>query len=66
MQKINLLILTLFTSIISYGQRIETVYLNAKDSTTNMYIAVAPENQQVKSFMVLLDGFGNSPKDVLF
>jgi esterase/lipase len=66
MQKINLLILTLFTSIISYGQRIETVYLNAKDSTTNMYIAVVPENEQVNSFMVLLDGFGNSPKDVLF
>jgi esterase/lipase len=66
MQKINLLILTLFTSLISYGQRIETVYLNAKDSTTNMYIAVTPENEQVKSFMVLLDGFGNSPQDVLF
>ena len=66
MQKNILLILTLFTSIITYGQRIETVYLNAKDSTTNMYIAVAPENAQVKSFMVLLDGFGNSPQDVLF
>ncbi len=66
MQKINLLILTLFTSIISYSQRIESVYLNAKDSTTNMYIAVVPENAQVKSFMVLLDGFGNSPKDILF
>jgi len=65
MQKINLLILTLFTSIISYGQRIETVYLNTKDSTANMYIAAVPENEQVNSFMVLLDGFGNSPKDVL-
>jgi hypothetical protein len=66
MQKTNLLILTLFTSIISYGQRIETVYLNANDSTANMYIAVAPENEKVKSFMVLLDGFGNSPQNVLF
>jgi esterase/lipase len=65
MQKINLLILILFTSIISFGQQIETVYLNAKDSTANMYIAVVPENVQVNSFMVLLDGFGNSPKDVL-
>jgi esterase/lipase len=65
MQRTNLLILTFFTSIISYGQRIETIYLNAKDSTTNMYIAVAPENEQVNSFLVLLDGFGNSPKDVL-
>ena len=58
MQKYNLLILTLFTSFISYGQRIETVYLNVKDSTTNMYIAVVPENDQVKAFLVLLDGFG--------
>ncbi len=64
--KINLIILTLFTSIILYGQRIETVYLNTKDSTINMYIAVIPEREQVNAFMVLLDGFGNSPKDVLF
>jgi esterase/lipase len=40
-------------------------FTNTKDSTTNMYVAVIPENEQVKSFMVLLDGFGNSPKDVL-
>ena len=66
MQKINLLILTLFTSIILYGQKIETVYLNAKDSSTNMYVAVIPEKGPVNSFLVLLDGFGNSPKDVLF
>ena len=66
MQKTILLILTLFASFITFGQRIETVYFNPKDSTTNMYIAVVPENEQVKSFMVLLDGFGNSPKDVLF
>ena len=65
MQKINLLILTLFIATISPGQRIETVYLNAKDSTSNMYITVTPENELVKSFMVLLDGFGNSPRDVL-
>lgn len=55
-----------FTSIILYGQRIETVYLNVKDSTTNMYVAVFPTNEVIKSYMVLLDGFGNSPKDVLF
>lgn len=65
MQKIILLILTLFISVISFGQKIETVYLNTKDSTANMYIAVVPENRQVNSFMVLLDGFGNSPQEVL-
>lgn len=65
MRKNNLLILALFTTIISFGQRIETVYLNVKDSTSNMYIAVAPVNELISSYMVLLDGFGNSPKDVL-
>lgn len=65
MQKIKFLFLALFTSVILYGQSIETVYLNVKDSSTNMYVAVILENNQVKSFMVLLDGFGNSPKDVL-
>ena len=65
MQKINLLTLTLFISVISFGQKIETVYLNKKDSTANMFIAVIPENGQVNSFMILLDGFGNSPQDVL-
>ncbi len=66
MKKNNLLILILFNSIITHGQNIETVYLNANDSTTNMYIAVIPENGQVNSLMVLLDGFGNSPQGVLF
>lgn len=65
MQKNILLLFTLFTSFISYAQRIETVYLNNKDSTTNMYVAVFPENEAVKSSLVLLDAFRNSPKDVL-
>jgi hypothetical protein len=65
MQKNILHILTLFTSFITYGQRIETVYLNPKDSTTNMYVTVFPENEIVKSYIVLLDAFRNSPKEVL-
>jgi hypothetical protein len=66
MQKINLLFLALFATITLYGQKIETVYLNEKDSTANMYIAIVPEKEKVNSFMVLLDGFGNSPQDVLY
>jgi esterase/lipase len=65
MKKTSLLILTIFINLFLFGQRIETVYLNYKDSTTNMYIAVAPDSVQIKSFMILLDGFGNSPQDVL-
>jgi hypothetical protein len=65
MKKMKLLLLTLFISIISYGQRIEKVFLNEKDSTSNMYVVVFPKDGVVKSFMVLLDGFGNSPTGVL-
>lgn len=65
MPKIIFFTLTIFTSIFSFGQRIESVYLNPKDSTSNMYMAVFPETKKIKSFMVLLDGFGNSPKEIL-
>jgi hypothetical protein len=65
MQKLTFLILTIFISAISFGQKLETVYLNPKDSTANMYIAVIPEGTPIKAFLFLLDGFGNSPQDVL-
>src|SRR5450432_836971 len=66
MQKINLLILTLFISAISFGQKIETIYLDKTDSTKNMYIAVIPQSGQINSFMFVLDGFGGGdPKDIL-
>ena len=65
MPKIIFITLTIFTSIFSFGQRIESVYLNPKDSTSNMYMAVFPETKKIKSFMILLDGFGNSPKEIL-
>ncbi len=65
MKKLILLLLTLFVSIVSYGQRIETVFLSEKDSSSNMYVAVFPKGEIVKSFMVLLDGFGNAPNSAL-
>jgi hypothetical protein len=65
MQKIAILILTILASIVSYGQKLERVYLNPKDSTANMYIAVIPDGRPIKAFMFLLDGFGADPKDIL-
>ena len=55
------LILTVFVTTISYGQKLETVYLDPKDSTTNMYLAVIPEGSPIKAFMFLMDGFGITP-----
>lgn len=65
MRKAILLLLNLFTFLLSEGQRIETVYLSPKDSTTNLYIAVFPEKEPVTSYLILLDAFRSSPKDVL-
>jgi len=65
MHRLIFLILTIFISTITFGQKIEAVYLNSNDSTTNMYIAVIPDNTPIKAFIFLLDGFGASPRDVL-
>lgn len=65
MRNISFLILTILVSTVSFGQKLETVYLDAKDSTANMYIAVMPESKLIKAFLFLLDGFGASPQDVL-
>ena len=65
MQKTISLILTVLVSAISFGQKLETVYLDPKDSTSNMYIAVVPDTKSIKAFMFLLDGFGASPQDIL-
>jgi hypothetical protein len=66
MNKIIILLLTIFISTIASCQKIETVYLDKNDSTRNMYIAVVPQNGQINSFMFLLDGFGShSQQDLL-
>lgn len=64
-QKIIFLLLTVFVSTISFGQKLETVYLDTKDSTSNMYIAVIPDTKPIKAFMFLLNGFDGSPQDIL-
>jgi hypothetical protein len=66
MKKITGIVLAALISVISVGQKLETTYLNPKDSTANMYVAVIPESKPIKSFLFLLDGFGGgSPKDLL-
>lgn len=66
MKNTIILYLTVFISTVSIGQKIETVYLDKRDSTANMYIAVMPQGGQINSLLFLLDGFGNSPQSVLF
>jgi hypothetical protein len=47
------------------GQKMETVYLNPKDSTSDMYIAVSPEKPTLNGFMFLIPSFGELPMNVL-
>ena len=65
MKKITFLILAVLVWTTSFGQRLETVYLDPKDSTSNMFIAVIPNSKPIKAFMFLLDGFGASPQEIL-
>ncbi len=66
MNKIVIFFLTIFISIVSFCQKIETIYLDKNDSTANMYVAVVPQSGKINSFMFLLDGFGNSsPQKIL-
>jgi hypothetical protein len=65
MRNIIKLILSSFISICSYGQKTEAVYIDAKDSSAGSYIVVFPPDGMPNSFMILLDGFGNSPQDVM-
>ena len=64
-KKLVFLAFTVLTNQLLFGQKIETIYLDSKDSSANMYIAVIPENTPIKAFMFLLDGFGASPGDIL-
>lgn len=65
MHWITAIIPALLLPLLSYGQRIGTVYLNENDSTKNMYVAVVPEPEEATALLVLLGGSGYAPHDVL-
>ncbi len=59
-----LLLFFLFSNS-SPGQKIETVYLNPGDSTSDMYIAVIPEKTTLSGFLFLIPSFGELPAIVM-
>lgn len=62
----KILFLSFLTFLIfnnSFGQRIEKVYLNEKDSTSNRYLAIFPED--IKGFMFLIPSFYETPEHVM-
>lgn len=65
MNKLIFSFFAIFCWTFSFGQKLETIYLNPKDSTKNMYIAVIPENVPVKAFMFCIPGAFQNPEYVL-
>jgi hypothetical protein len=65
MKVIKLITLIILLSNISFAQKIETVYLNKTDSTSNMFDVIYPEDGVVNSYLILLDAFRSKSKDVL-
>ena len=65
MHKFYFLLLAIFTYTFSYSQKIETVYLNPTDSTSNLYVIVYPPKLPWSGFMFLVPGMFQKPQEVL-
>jgi hypothetical protein len=58
-------ILTILILSKSFGQKIEKIYLNNNDSTSNRYLAISPPKLPWKGVMFLVPSFGETPEGVL-
>ncbi|BDS11519.1 alpha/beta hydrolase [Aureispira anguillae] len=47
------------------GQKIEKIYLNENDSTTNCYLTVSPQEIPCKGYLFLIPSFYESPEHVM-
>lgn len=47
------------------GQKIEKIYLNENDSTTNRYLIISPQEIPYKGYMFLIPSFYESPEHVM-
>lgn len=65
MNKLIFSLFAIFICAVSFGQKFETTYLNPKDSSKSMYIAVIPGNVPVKAFMFCIPGAFQNPQYVL-
>jgi hypothetical protein len=65
MFKLLFSISTFLLCTISYAQKTETVYLNPKDSSSNLYVVVYPQTTSLKGFLFLIPGMFQKPHNVL-
>jgi len=59
-----LIISTFLTLSQSFGQKIEKVYLDKNDNTSNFYLAIYPSSLPLRGFMFLIPSFGETPEGV--
>lgn len=65
MRKLNLTVLTFLILTNSFGQKIEKIYLDKNDSTSNSYLVIYPTKLQWNGFLILIPGFSETPEGVL-
>lgn len=65
MQKQKLTILTLFILTNTFGQKIEKVFLNSKDTTKNNYTIIYPSKLPWTGYIFIIPGFGETAERVL-
>jgi len=65
MRKITLTILSLLFLTTVYGQKIEKIYLDKKDSTSTCYTAILPDKIPYTGLLFLIPGMGQPAEDVL-
>jgi hypothetical protein len=65
MNKFSFFLSFVFLWQFSIGQKVETVYLNTKDSTSNLYIVLYPPKLPYKGFAFLIPGMFQKANDVL-
>jgi hypothetical protein len=65
MYKHSFILLILSISSLGYSQRIETTYLDPRDSTSNLYIIVYPPKLPWSGYMFLVPGMFQKAQEVL-
>ena len=65
MYRQKLTLLTLFILTNTFGQKIEKVFLNTKDSTKNNYTIIYPTKLPWTGYVIIIPGFGETAEKVL-
>ncbi len=65
MTKFSFFVILYFSGSLSFAQKAETIYLNADDSTSNLYVVVHPTQANIKGYAFFIPGMFQKAKDVL-